>query len=142
MTTAREPDIHVAGLLARLSLVSIAAAGVLVAIGYWPTRTIGGEHAVSGMLIGVGLALLVALIGLVPGVLTLRLKPQQRLGGVLTGMLIRFILMLVLLVFALLSRPDCKVALGLWAAIGYLVLLAVDTAGVAWLMRRTARISL
>ena len=79
--------------------------------------------------------------GLVPPLLTLRQGSRERLNGVLTGMAIRFMLTLALLLAALLSGRLPKLVLALWVAIGYLVLLAVDTAGVIWLLKRAERAS-
>lgn len=125
----------------RLALISAAAAVAAVLVGYLPTQRLAGPDGVGAMLLGVGIALLAALAGLVPPLLALRHGPRERLNGVLTGMAIRFMLTLALLLAALLSGRLPKMALALWVAIGYLVLLAVDTAGVLWLMKRAERAS-
>jgi hypothetical protein len=125
----------------RLALLSATVAVVVAAVGYIPTRALAGPGGIRAMGVGVGIALLAALAGLVPPLLALRHGPRERLNGLLAGMAIRFILLLALLLATVLSGLLDKVPLALWAAIGYIILLAVDTAGVARLTRRVARTS-
>lgn len=89
--------------------------------------------------LGVAIALLAALAGLVPSVLMLGRGGQRQMNGMMMGMALRFIITLVLLLAALLSGWLPKLALALWVAIGYMVLLTVDTVGVMWLSKRCAR---
>ena len=139
MTTSNQTDVHHAVAFAWLALLSLAGSAAVVALGYWPTRALAGYAGVGAMCVGVGLALLAALAGLVPALLTFGRDPRWRLGGLLTGMAIRFILTLGLLITALLSGWLPKVPLALWAVIGYLVLLIIDTVGIARLSSRCAR---
>lgn len=134
-----QTDIHGVAAFAWLALLSVAGSAVAIAVGYWPTHALAGPGGVTAMCVGVGIALLAALAGLVPALLALGRDPRWRLGGLLTGMTIRFILTLGLLITALLSGWLPKTPLAVWAAIGYLVLLAIDTAGIARLSSRCAR---
>jgi hypothetical protein len=139
MNTTRNDDFRPGAAFARLALLSVAAAAVAAAVGYYPTRALAGPGAVRAMGIGIAIALLAASAGLVPPLLAIRLGPKQHLNGMLAGMAIRFVLLLTLLLAALLSGLGEKAPLALWAAIGYIILLAVDTAGLAWLNKRLSR---
>jgi hypothetical protein len=132
-------DIGPAGAFWRLALWSVGTAVAALAVGAWPTYALAGDAGIAGLLWGLGIALLSALIGLVPPLLVLRAGPQQQMGGMLTGALLRFLVMLALLLASLLGGVAHRLALALWAAIGYILLLAVDTAGVIWLTKRVAR---
>lgn len=120
----------------RLAVASFLAAGVAMLIGYVPTRALGGPAAVGAMGLGVAIALGASLAGLVPAVLTLRLAPRERVGGTLAAMVLRFVLVLGLLLAGVLSGVAPRLPLAVWTVLAYLVLLAVDTVGMAWLSRR------
>jgi len=140
----KNSDIRPTTAFVRLALWSGATVAAALAVGYLPTHKLAGAAGVAGMLWGLGIALLSALTGLVPAVLALRAGPQQRLKGALAGAAIRFVVMLALLLGCLLSGPSSpprRVALAIWAAIGYILLLAVDTVGVVWQAKRAARAS-
>ena len=140
-TMTSDAEFRPAPVFVRLALLSGATASVAAAIGYFPTRALAGAGGVWAMGVGVAIALLAAVAGLVPPLLAMRLPARQRLNGMLAGMLIRFVLLLALLLAALFSGLLDKAALALWAAIGYIILLAVDTAGLVWLNKRVARTS-
>lgn len=139
MTDARPTEIKPLGAFGRLALLSLGVALATALVGYLPTRALGGPDALSALLIGLGIALFATLAGLVPQVLTLSREPRERQAGVLAGTVVRFLLTLGLLLPALLTGITARVALALWTAIGYIVLLAVDVAGLLWLMKRSAR---
>jgi len=141
MIVSSEADPRPLGTFFRLALLSVAVAAGVVVLGYLPTQALASRGAVAMMGLGVGLALVATLAGLVPVVLTVRLGPRQRTQGMLAGMALRFILVLALLLLSLLSKLDDKVVLALWTAVGYIVLLAADTFAVARLARRGARTS-
>ncbi len=125
--------------LARLALLAVGVAVVLAGLGWLPTRAIAGDAALPAMGLGIGLALLATLAGLVPPVLATRSGPRERTTAALAGMGLRFALMLALLGAALLAGVQPRAVLAIWAALGYLVLLAVDTAGLVWLLRDSTR---
>lgn len=93
------------------------------------------------MLAGVGIALGAALVGLIPPTLRRVHGPSDAVTNMMLGMLLRFLCTLGLLGAALLSGMCAKWPLGLWTAIGYLVLLLVDTTGMVWLTKQRARTS-
>ena len=123
----------------RLALASVAAIVAAAAVGYVPIRALVGEEGVGAMCIGAAIALIAALAGLVPPLLTLRLEARVHMQGMLAGMAVRFLLAVALLLAALLGGLGHKATLAFSTAIGYIVLLAVDTLGLAWLMKRNAR---
>jgi hypothetical protein len=135
----RSSDIGPAGAFFRLVLCSVGTVIAALALGAWPTYALAGTAGIAGLLWGLGLALLSALIGLVPPLLVLRAAPPKRLRGMLMGTLLRFVVMLALLLGSLLTGVAHRVALAVWATIGYILLLAVDTAGVVWFTKRLTR---
>ena len=139
MTMPHSSDQRPGMAFVRLAGLSIAAIVAAVAIGYFPTRVLAGPAGTTALCLGAAIALIAALAGLVPPVLTLRLEARQRLQGLLAGMALRFLIAAGLLLAGLLSGVAHKVTLAVATAIGYIVLLAVDTAGVVWLARRDVR---
>jgi hypothetical protein len=125
----------------RLALLSILTAVTLAAAGYFPTMTLAERGGIRGMYLGLGAALTAALAGLVPPLLAAGASPHGRLSGMLASMALRLLVMLGLLLMFLLSGWADKVVLAIWAVVGYIVLLTVDTVGLWWLTRRDSRIS-
>jgi hypothetical protein len=123
----------------RLAALSLAGAVGALAIGYLPTRAIGGEPALTGMLLGMGIALLAALAGLIPPIMSVPRGPRAQVSGTFIGMGVRFILTLALLLAGVLSGLPGRVPLAIWVVIGYLLLVMIDTAGLVWLNKFSAR---
>ena len=138
-TTTQSGELGAGAAFVRLALASVAAIVVAAAVGYVPTRALVGEEGIGAMCIGAAIALIAALAGLVPPLLTLRLEARVHMQGMLAGMAVRFLLAVALLLAALLGGLGHKATLAFSTAIGYIVLLAVDTLGLAWLMKRNAR---
>lgn len=124
---------------ARLAALSLAAAVACLVIGYFPTRALGGGPAISAMGLGVGIALIAALAGLIPTIISLRASPRAQVSGTLLGMALRFALTLALLLAGLLGGTTARVPLAIWVVIGYLLLVTIDTAGLVWLNKLRAR---
>lgn len=114
----------------------IAAAVLLAGVGVVPTRALVPSGGVAAMGLGLGIALVAALVGLVPHAVSGG-DPRQRVGATLAGMLIRFVLLLGLLLPLLLSGRTAKAPLAVWAVIGYIMLLAVETIGIIWMDKAT-----
>lgn len=112
----------------RLAALGAGVALAAAALGYLPAERIAGPGAGLAWAGGVGLALLATCAGLVPPVLSLRLPAAQRVSGTLAGMVVRFVVLLALLLAALLSGLPQRAPLALGAALGYIVLLAIETA--------------
>lgn len=129
-------DDHSGRLLLRLVAVSTGAAVGLVLVGYWPTVALAGAAALAPMLVGIGIGLAGAWVGLIPPVLWLRNPPEDQPVGILMGLAARFgvtagLAVAVWLTGALPERP-----LLLWAGLAHLVLLLVDVVGLTRLLRR------
>lgn len=135
MTTSLVNSLHTRP-LAALALLSVVTAAAALAIGYWPTRSIGGPESVPAMAAGIAVALIASLAGLVPPLLVRGMGAKDRALGLLAGTGVRFVMLLALLLVALLGTDWPKRPLALWAVIAYLALLAVDTIGLARWGRR------
>ena len=141
MTDTIDPEFRLRNAAFRLVLLSFGAGVLLVAVGYLPTRTLAGPDGVGGLLVGVGIALIGTLVGLVPPLLSFRHPDATHAGAILAGMVVRFLLTLALLVAALLAAFCDRAALAVWTAIGYIVLLVIDVVGLAGLIKRSSRTS-
>lgn len=138
--TDRQPGaVRPGAAFVRLALLSLGAAGVAAAAGYVPTRVLAGAGGPAAMAAGLGIALLATLTGLVPAVRVLRRPPPQRVGALLGGMALRLVLTLGLLLAGLLSGAAARAPLALWTAIGYILFLSVDLAGLLWIESRSRR---
>ena len=136
MTPSRE--LHF-GHAIRLVLVTVGTTLALAVIGYFPTQSLAGPRGSAGLALGLGIALAASLAGLWPPLRSLRRGPHERTNALLGGMALRFVLMLALLLAAIFSNWADRLTLAIWAVIGYLVLLVVDTAGLARLNRSAVR---
>ena len=109
------------GFIAMLILIS----GGLILIGIEPSRRLGGEEAVRGLLAGCGLSVFASVVGSLP-VLMAGSGPGGRVVPVLASLALRFLTALggaaaVLVQHLFEPRPFL-----LWLGISYLALLAVD----------------
>jgi len=136
-----DPEIRFGRTAVRLALLSLLATALLIAVGYWPTRTLAGPGGLGGLLAGLSIALIGTLAGLVPPLLSLRRPATGHASAILAGMAVRFLLTLALLVAALLAAFCDRAALAVWTAIGYIVLLVIDVVGLAGLIKRSSRTS-
>jgi len=141
MTDEHQADLRPWSVFGRLAGLSCAAVVTAGAIASYPVRTLAGSGALVALVLGAGIALVAALLGLVPMVLSLRHGPRGRVQGLLGGMVLRFLLTIALLLTLLALRPADRVTLAVSTVAGYLLLLVVDTGGVAWLSRRQGRTS-
>lgn len=104
-----------------------AAVAAIGLVGYLPTRRLGGEGALGAMLAGCAVALLAAAAGGVPIALSRRLAAAARANALLGAMAVRFGVAAVLAVAAVLTGLFPNAPLLLWVAVGYVVLLVVET---------------
>jgi hypothetical protein len=127
MSKARTPAAEYLRFLAWAAVV----AAVAVAVGWWPTRRLAGEGALPAMLVGCAVSLIASAVGAIPVALSRKAAaaptPAARLQAMLASMGLRFGVVLALGVVAALSGGFASGPLLIWIAIGYLVLLAVDT---------------
>lgn len=114
------------GYLCFLSWV-VAVTVLITAVGYVPTRHLGGPQAVPALLVGC----LIGALGSALGGLVVALRrggtPADRLNSVLMAMLARLGTVAALGAAAVLSGQFERTALLLWIAISYAALLVVDT---------------
>lgn len=103
----------------------LVAAGT-VALGFVPTRALGGPDAVGGMVIGCGLSFIGSLAGGIPLALGAGRSPRARGPFLLASMAVRIVVVLGGALVILLTVEVARPALLLWVAISYLVFLAVD----------------
>lgn len=114
----------------RFAATAAAVAAGLVAVGWLPTRRLGGDGAVAAMLAGCGISLAASLgSGLVMtrGAGRVGAQPAAPLFRALGGMGLRLAAVVVLGFAAGLSGYFPPVPLLLWVALSYLALLVVDT---------------
>ena len=126
------------GRISRYLTFLAAVAGVtvvMVLVGYWPTRSLGGEPAVVAMWFACGVSLVASAVSGLPIV-------RARSGGLSAFKL--FVASIVLRLFTV-AVGGVAVAMGaglepkpflLWLAISYLALLVVDTAYTWTTLRR------
>lgn len=113
--------------VARFVALILVAAAALGAIGYLPTRRLGGAGAVRAMLLALGIVSLASVAGAVP-VFLARQSGEPKAHAPLAAMLVRLVTvaLLALVVGVVLAPPLAPLLL--WLGIGYVVLLVVDTA--------------
>jgi len=115
------------------TLGSLAALGAAVVIGYLPTLRLGGAEAVAALAAGCGVALFGALCGAAPVLVAVAGgRSSQPHVAALLAMALRAGATLVGVVAVALGTELPRVALGIWVAIGYAVLLVVET---RWTLR-------
>ncbi len=114
---------------------------VLLAVGYLPTRSLGGEAALPAMLLACGVSFIGSAVGGVP-IATAERRESEGNPGIEGLKLFTASMVLRLLVVALLAGaviwllgPERKPFL-LWLAISYLVLLVADTGFAQAVLRR------
>ena len=115
------------GRFARFALVAAGVTIVTAALGYVPTRRLGGQEALPGMAAGCAISLIASLVGALPLVLR---TPGDAAGGPLAALMatgIRFLVVLILALSAALCGWFDRPALLIWVAISYLLLLVADT---------------
>jgi hypothetical protein len=100
---------------------------LLVAVGYVPTRHVGGPGAVPAMIAGCGIGLIAALLAAVPIALGAGAPPMSRVSWALGAMLVRLLGAMALGGLVTLAGWFERAPLLIWLAISYLALLAVET---------------
>lgn len=122
----------------RYLLFLVALSGLtllLLAVGYLPTRSLGGEAALAAMLLACGVSFAGSALGALP-IATARAAGPEGLQRITAAMLVRLLVVAALAggLYWLL-RPERRPFL-LWLAISYLVLLAADTGFARAVFRR------
>lgn len=123
--------------LARLALVSLAAALGMALVGWYPTTGLGGSDAGGAMLAGLGVALVGGWVGLSIPVAFLGGSARALAWGSIGGLAARFFVTLTLaLAVRKLSALPVK-PLMLWVGMAQFVILAVDMVGLVRTVRAT-----
>jgi len=103
-----------------------AAAALLAVVGYLPTRNLAGAPGVTAMLVACALCWLASAVAGLPVALGER-DGRPPVAMVLGASLVRFVAVLGLTLAVVLSGLVERTPLLVWTALGYLVLLVVDT---------------
>lgn len=109
----------------RFVAAALAAAGLLVLIGYWPTQRLAGSDALGAMFAGCAVSFLASVVGGLP--LCFRREGSIPIFTAFVSMGLRLLAVVVLGTVAALSGFFPLRPLLLWLAIAYVALLAVDT---------------
>lgn len=108
-----------------LALAAVAAAA-LVAVGWWPTRRWAGEAGTVALVAGCAIAWLGSAVGGLPVMMADTLQ-RSTVGLVLSASALRPVAVLAVAAAVALSGRLPVAPLLVWAALGHLVLLVVDT---------------
>ena len=111
----------------RLIMTSLAAAGGVVLLGYYPTLRIAGPSALGAMVAGVAISLVAGCLGSIPIALAGQRDATKTPQAILLATVLRFLAVLALAASVLLSGWFDHAVLGFWVGLSYLVMLVVDT---------------
>jgi hypothetical protein len=111
----------------KLLALGLVIVGVIVALGYLPTKRMGGPGAVTAMLAGCAISFVASIVGSIPIVAASRGPKRQMPTAVMLSTALRFLVVLVLALSAALSGWFERAPLLIWVAISYILLLAADT---------------
>ena len=115
----------------------LLACGILVALGWQPTQQHGGPGAVTAMLLGQGVVVLVTMVTLLLSVARLAdVDAAGRTRVAFKVMAIRLVATLAVIVLLALRFSVNVTVLLLWTAITYFVLVQVETLTLVRWMRR------
>lgn len=108
---------------------ALAAVVLAAALGFVPTRRLGGEEGLAAMIAGCVIGWAASALGGIPVVVSRgkAATPAGRLQAMLASMGLRFAVVLALGAAAAFSGWFSLKPLLLWIGISYLALLAVDT---------------
>ena len=114
-------------LYARFLVLILAAAGVVAALGYLPTRRLAGTEGVVAMLGGCAVTMIASMIGAVSIAVAARRPSGVTPQVIMVATSVRLVVVLVLGGAAVLSGLFERGPLLIWVALSYLAQLAVDT---------------
>ena len=124
MTPNRSPAIM---RMFKLLVLGLVVAALIVALGYLPTKRLGGPGAVSAMLAGCAISLVASIVGSIPIIVASRGPGRQMPTAVMLSTALRLMVVLALALSAALSGWFERAPLLVWVAISYVLLLATDT---------------
>lgn len=124
----------------RFAVQILGAGALLAALGWLPTRHLGGDAALLAMGVAIGISTIASLVGAIPLALAEQsAEPRQAATAVLTAQAVRMLTALLLTVAAVVSKWFDPVPLLAWLLASYLVLMVIDTVHAARLRRRQMR---
>jgi hypothetical protein len=107
------------------------------ALGFAPTRSVGGDQAVLAMFVACGLSAIAAIAGSLPVALAAKRAPDKVPAAALGATMLRLSVLVVLAVpVAFLVELNLR-ALLVWVGISYLAALAAEVVALLPLVRRT-----
>ncbi len=112
----------------RIGALVVVAAVITVAVGYLPTKRIGGADAVPAMLAGCSISALGSLVGVIPVALAASRPVRAMPNAILMATALRLAVVAALALAVALSNWFERGPLLIWVAISYVVFLIVDTA--------------
>jgi len=115
------------GQMVRFGAMAVGVTAVMLAIGYFPTRRLGGTDAVVAMLAACGISMVASVIGALPIAAAARAPGGQVVQAVLLSTGVRLMVVLVLALSVALSGWFERTPLLVWVGISYLFLLVTDT---------------
>lgn len=115
----------------------LTAWGVLLAVGYWPTRVLADDRGIRSMITAQALVVLAVYLSMVSALRCMaRSDAVGRFPGVMRGAVIRYLVTLALTGLILWhGAVETRVFL-IWVAISYLVMLKVETLVLVYGIRR------
>ena len=114
-------------LYARSLLLMLAAAGVVVALGYLPTKRVAGVEGVTAMLAGCAITMIASAVGAIPIAVVAGRPSGVTPQVIMSATAVRLVGVALLAVAAALSGLFERGPLLIWVALSYLAQLAVDT---------------
>lgn len=120
----------------RFAATAVATAALLAALGYVPTVRLIGDGAVAAIIGGCGISLAASCLGAIPLAAAASGPAAKSAQGILMSTGVRFLVVLVLVVPAVLSGWFHRNALVTWVAFSYMTMLLVDTTFAVRLMKR------
>lgn len=124
MTPNRSPAV---GRFLRFVALALIVTAVMIAVGYAPTKRMGGADAIAAMLAGCAISVVGSVIGAVPIITATRGPGRMIAQAVLLSTALRLMVVLALTLAIALSGWFLLRPLLLWVAISYVLLLAADT---------------
>ncbi|HEX3131710.1 MAG TPA: hypothetical protein VH394_30520 [Thermoanaerobaculia bacterium] len=106
---------------------AVAVAAAVALLGWLPTRWLGGDGAVRAMLAGCAVSVVASAAGAVPIALSRGAAPAVRMKALLMAMGLRFGVVVILALAAVLSGLFDRAPLLIWVAVSYAAQLVVET---------------
>jgi len=107
--------------------ILLGTVALLIAVGWVPTRNLGGEGAIWAMITGCAVSLAGSALGGIPAAMAAGRPAIDRSNLLLGSLAIRLLLVLALILAVVFASPLPRKPFLVWLVISYLVLLPVDS---------------